>query len=150
LTCGRAKSVTSRCSYQTWWIIPITPFNRARARFYTHPLPLRIPKLPIRPAVAQSAARQRASAPNFPSPQPVPSGAGASGTLKRYCTLQRRLVSPAAMAGVRCLLALGPRFATPIDRPRQCDTQPFVSADEVILGPPPLQIDQQIWQVLQG
>jgi hypothetical protein len=81
-------------------------------------------------------------------PYPVPRVSASSGTISSSCTIQRRCVSPAARAGVRCLLALGHALPTVRARLPKPDTQRLVWADEVILGRPPFQMQQQLGRVL--
>jgi hypothetical protein len=88
------------CSYRIWWIIRICASEWIRAGFFYGCMP------PDHLHVAPLAHYRFAQAPVGPngptSPQRTPSGAGGSGTAKSSRTLQRRLVNPAAIAGVRC------------------------------------------------
>src|SRR5262249_13442442 len=82
-------------------------------------------------------------------PQPAPIGSGGSGSASTSRTVQRRLVSPAAMAGVRCLLALRLALAATFNRLRELHTERLVRANEVVVGAPPFEVQEQLRRVLQ-
>jgi len=83
-----------------WWIIPISPSDRIRTHFCAIWQPRSsscvFMQLAALPPGASGAGRSRIS-----RPQAAPSGAGTSGTASSSRTVQRRFVSPAAIAGVR-------------------------------------------------
>jgi hypothetical protein len=95
------ETIKHGCCIWTAWIIPIHPSDWTRALFYTDPVsvaPILLPQEattgPVSVHVGLSALRLL--------PYPVPSDAAGSGTISSSCTFQRLLVSPAAIAGVRC------------------------------------------------
>lgn len=86
---------TGGCSYQTSWIIPISPSDRIGARFYTHTVPATTHMWPNRPA-----------------PAPVGLRCGPAGP--RFFALTQR---PAAPAGAALPAGRGPESASSSVRP---------------------------------
>ena len=101
------------------------------------------------PSKARSGLRYDRLAP-MPRPYPAPSGASGSGSLSTSQSLQRRLVSPEAIAGLRCLLALRPPPAVTLGCLAQCLPERLVRSHEVLIRRPPVQIGKQLPGRLQG
>ena len=79
----------------------LLPFWPDSGSFLPHPASLTTVRPPVWPALV-STRPLRADWSPAPYNQTAPIGSGGSGNVSSSCTVQRRLVSPAAIAGVRC------------------------------------------------
>ena len=88
-------------SYQLWWIIPAFPSDTILDRFHADLGSRMATKVsPVDPCLLL-LSNQRMIWSHLLYVQAVLNGGGGTGTRTNSCTVQRRHVSPAAIAGVR-------------------------------------------------